>query len=320
MSKLFLRYERLRWLFVNECSTMGCETLGTGEASLRMHIREENTWALRREERCVLGGGRKHWIHWRLLAIPSGKSCCDVRQPLWPSTSSPRWSVCLKCYGPKGLPPSMHSSSLRKSFVVRTPFVWSTFLRRARHGSMDHELYCFMHGLPARHTGSWIPDSDAVACGNEACQLLPLKWAQEMTGRATEHTHAMDLRTWATRKAEECRTCATERLRRCRLRQRLCVSTDLPSKFDDAPLIHAWNAPKYDAALIRAREFARRTSRILLWCVAEDEPQSTEHRNLLDEDLQAKRAEWIQFHDQKRLVFGGECHWYVTCRCDLPRR
>ena len=35
MSALFLRYERLRWLWVDECSTMGLEAISIFEANLR---------------------------------------------------------------------------------------------------------------------------------------------------------------------------------------------------------------------------------------------------------------------------------------------
>ena len=70
-------------------------------------------------------------------------------------------------------------------------------------------------------------------------------------------------------------------------------------KFADAPLIHPWNAPKYDAAIVRAQDYARRAQKVLLWCVAEDRPLSLEHRTLSDEELNEKRETWVTYHDKK---------------------
>ena len=75
----------------------------------------------------------------------------------------------------------------------------SVFLKRARHGSMEHELYCFMLGLPAVHTGSWMLDEDDVLCGNAACKVLPRRWQSEMLDNAW--------RPWEERRSEECHIC-----------------------------------------------------------------------------------------------------------------
>ena len=72
-----------------------------------------------------------------------------------------------------------------------------------------------------------------------------------------------------------------------------------PTKFLDAPLIHPFNAPKYHASLIRAKQYAFRTGRILLWAPAEDQPCHPDHTTLTDEELAVKRQEWSMLHDQK---------------------
>ncbi len=74
----------------------------------------------------------------------------------------------------------------------------------------------------------------------------------------------------------------------------------LDEKIADAPLIHPWNGPKYHASLVRARNYARRTEQILLWAIAEDTPTSSEHRNLDEEELDAKRREWALYHEARR--------------------
>jgi hypothetical protein len=48
MSKLFVKYQRLRWIFIDECSTLGVEKLSLGETNVRTNIRERGTWARRK--------------------------------------------------------------------------------------------------------------------------------------------------------------------------------------------------------------------------------------------------------------------------------
>ena len=37
-----------------------------------------------------------------------------------------------------------------------------------------------MHGLPRKHAGSWMPDTDAVLCENARCQSLADAWRTEV--------------------------------------------------------------------------------------------------------------------------------------------
>ena len=62
----------------------------------------------------------------------------------------------------------------------------SALLYRARHGNMDHKLYCFMHGLPTKHTGSWIPDINNVLCGQKNCRELPGTWERALLAGTDE--------------------------------------------------------------------------------------------------------------------------------------
>ena len=77
ISDFFLKYERLRWLFVDECSTLGCEVLAAGEDQSRKHIRDSNTWALRgRSDR--LFWRRQSMLRWRFLAIQTNTRNIDL--------------------------------------------------------------------------------------------------------------------------------------------------------------------------------------------------------------------------------------------------
>ena len=144
----------------------------------------------------------------------------------------------------------------------------SVFLKRARHGDMEHELYCFMHGLPTKHAGSWMPDENKVSCANPQCQVLAIVWQKEVFSQAG--------RSWEERCRDECSICQEQRQRRCRVLKRPQDHDILDAKFADAPLIHPWNAPKYHASFVRARLCARRTQQLLLWAIAEDTPTSSE--------------------------------------------
>ena len=111
--------------------------------------------------------------------------------------------------------------------------------------------------------------------------------------------------TWEERRDDECNICQKNRRKRCRVLNSTTHDDVQEAKFADAPLIHPWNAPKYHAALVRAKNYARRTEQILLWAIAEDTPLSSEHRNLDEDELDAKRHEWALYHDQKTAGIMG---------------
>ena len=130
----------------------------------------------------------------------------------------------------------------------------SYFLLKARHGNKEHELYCFMHGLPTRNPGSWHPRSGQVECNREKCKKLGDAWKNALL--------AGQAKPWTEGVMEECQTCREERDRRCRVWK---SGRQQAIKFADAPLIHPWNEPKYHAAILRAQHYARRTQRILIF-------------------------------------------------------
>ena len=189
----------------------------------------------------------------------------------------------------------------------------SALLLRARHGNMEHELYCFMHGLPTKHTGSWMPDSNDVLCGQRRCRALPAEWERALSTGTPQ--------TWEQRGAQECHVCKQHRLKRKRVLSSTDDSVVANIKFSDAPLIHPWNAPKYHASLVRARRYARDTNRILLWVVCEDSPIHSDLKTLPEEELNIKRKEWAMYHDQKTSGIMGllplvkNCLLYTSDAC-----
>ena len=109
-----------------------------------------------------------------------------------------------------------HPDSIQELFELTTENrcqdTWlSVFLRRARYADMEHELYCFMHGLPTKHAGSWMPQSDDVLCNSAACENLYAAWAEELSSRTP--------RSWEERCKDECNRCQQHRQTRCRVLQ-----------------------------------------------------------------------------------------------------
>jgi hypothetical protein len=75
------------------------------------------------------------------------------------------------------------------------------------------------------------------------------------------------------------------------------MATDV--KFADAPFIHPNNAPRYHASQIRARNYAQRTRKMLLWVIAEDKPLHRDLTSLAPADLHRRKQQWMTLHDQQ---------------------
>ena len=119
----------------------------------------------------------------------------------------------------------------------------SHVLHGARHGCLDEESFCFLHGYPTKHPGSWDPTQQRVTCGNDGCKHLPTSWTQELKLGKLGDNH------WLRRRSQECDVCAAERKRRCRVMESSDLSQTLAGDdtFAAAPYVHAYNEPKYHA-------------------------------------------------------------------------
>ena len=69
--------------------------------------------------------------------------------------------------------------------------------------------------------------------------------------------------------------------------------------FAAAPYVHAYNEPKYHASQIRALAFGSHYNRVVLWLLAEDRPKSKMIGLLDDRSHNARRQQWLTYHDQK---------------------
>ena len=154
----------------------------------------------------------------------------------------------------------------------RTSDPWlQEVLRQDRQGCESWEVYCFTHGLPTRHVGSWLHSANSPTCGNSACAALLEEWSMQRRQGIS----------WEARQGAECSVCQEERLRRCRVLYPNGANDGKHTQepFAHAPYIHPWNAPKYHAQQLRAVEYAKATNNRILWIVARDCPLPTAEEN-----------------------------------------
>ncbi len=163
-------------------------------------------------------------------------------------------------------------SSLKLLSTRETTATWlKASLTADRQGCESNEMFCFIHGLPTRNPGTWLPveghAAERLTCGNPACKALRLQW--DMLRRR----EAMP---WNERQQIECAVCQSERTRRsCLILHSTAseVSSLPPHKLEaflDAPFVHPVRNPTNHAQRLRAIHFARGRESRILWTVALD--------------------------------------------------
>ena len=150
--------------------------------------------------------------------------------------------------------------SIQQTFLLtepmRTKDPWlKAVLEADRNGNESWEMYCFTHGYPTRHTGSWLPGSKLPACGQSECARLAEEVWPEMwrRSRATWDN-------WLLRLEKECLICKRERKRRCCvLRPGMDEDREryTTQPFTSAPYVHPFRHPSYHATQLRTVLFAK---------------------------------------------------------------
>ena len=265
----FVKYQRLRWILVDETSTVGLEILATVEKKLQQSIRDRDTWKLRP------GGEKRPFAGLNLILtgdlwqFPPVKATAIFQNP-FAENGSFQVAALQKLFWTRGTKAMQHLFELTKEQRCEDPWL-SVVLQHARHGSMTQEIWSFLHGFPTLHAGSWDFKTHTVECGQTTCADLHLQAAA---------LHKQPL---------ECKQCRAERQRRC------LVGKDQKSpKFLNNPFVHGLNAAKYIAANLRARQVAATRREKLLWIVAQDTPLF----HIEPPELPARRENWLQRHDQ----------------------
>ena len=180
-------------------------------------------------------------------------------------------------------------------------------LAEDRNGTESWEVYCFIHGLPTRNPGSWLPLTDTPQCNDPLCLTLRVRW-QMMWQR--------QVMTWKEMQEMECVHCATERKRRC------CIITqkgdpEIHKKgiFRDAPFVHPFRSPTNHAQRLRSLDFARVRKSKILWIVAHDDLISKE-KVKAKAASDATKQTWLMYHDRWTAGIPG----FMPLVLDLPVR
>ena len=263
----FAKYQRLRWLVVDESSTVGLEILATLEKRLQQSTRDRDTWKLRPGGELRPFGGRNIILTGDLWQFPPVKATAIYQNPFQSNTTFQVNALQQICWSHTSLAiPHLFELTLEQ----RCEDAWlSQILHQARHGNMSQEVWSFLHGFPTLHAGSWSFQTNEASCGQKTCNNLHL-----------QPTAPNQL---------ESEICHQERARRC------IVGKDPKAEhFLNHPFVHGLNAAKYIAANLRAKWVATTRKHKLLWIIAQDTPlfhvEATE--------LQARRENWLQRHDQ----------------------
>ena len=179
MSPLFLRCERLRLIFIDEVSTASADDLSVIGDTVRRFTRQQHSWALRSDTVERRWGGVNLVYCGDVWQVRPVCARAIIDNPFRSHTSSAGEAM-LATFWTKGVDSLTGLYELTQEQRCKDKWL-SNVLKAARHGTMDHETYCFMHGLPTRHAGSWMPDTNYVLCKNPTCHQLAQEWDADFT-------------------------------------------------------------------------------------------------------------------------------------------
>ena len=150
-----------------------------------------------------------------------------------------------------------------------------------RSGNEPWAVYCFSQELPTRNCGSWLPSTNAPSCGTARCKKLRDKWQALWERRHLNWSELLQ-------KEPECDLFKAERQRRCQVLDKSPAARErLLTQFADAPYVHPYNQPKYQAQICHAVNFARAQRRKVLWRIAQGWPLTAEELDLDSDRLAA---------------------------------
>ena len=276
----FVKYQRLRWLIVDECSTVALEVL----AVLQKRLAD---WKCRDTTHERPFGGVNFLCAGDFWQFPAVRATSLFQNPFSKGVSVQVANL-HRLFWTHGEDGMQRLFELTKEHRCVDPWL-SHVLLQARHGRLSQEVWCFLHSYPTLHAGSWCPNSGQCDC--KGCNGLAAAWQREIQSGTP--------RSWDVRVREECDVCATERERR-RIVAGSARETPDPqaAKFLEGPFVHGFNAAKYVAALLRARWVAHERQHVLLWVVAQDTPLFQLEPEAAIGELQARKENWLQRHDQ----------------------
>jgi len=319
--QLFENCISMRWLIIDEVSTLALCTMGTMESFLRTKACTRHPYAYRDTQR-----GRQRRIFGGLNLCFAG----DLWQ-LGPVKDHPIFSFPLYkldkddkkirylSHEQKMLAMFWDSKKtgyhdgIQRLFELTVPKRNTTdqwlqmVLEESRNGCQSWEVYCFVHGLPTRNPGSWLPNVAEPLCGDVLCSTLRERW---------DLLWKQDRTPWSERKSMECEVCRVERERRwCIIEQPGHAKSDryLQGVFEEAPLVHPFRCPCNHAQRLRSLQFARKNQSRLLWIVAYDKVISTDKLSKKAQSPEAMES-WLMLPDRRTAGIPG----FFPAVLDLP--
>ena len=180
---LFLNALGIRWFLVDECTTLSPGIMGLLDAFLRRAYARHRYGGRGHAQRPF--GGINVVFCGDLGQLPPAKAAAIFPNPFKARYSCEEQKM-FKMFWCRG------DDSIQKTFELTAPFrskdMWlNEVLAADRYGRETWEMYCFIHGLPTRNTGSWLPSANGPTCGVARCRQL----SSEMWGTMWQRMRGM---------------------------------------------------------------------------------------------------------------------------------
>ena len=287
----FVKYQHLRWLIIDECSTSALEVLAVLEKRLQEAVRARHSWKCRTTGTPRPFAGINILLAGDCWQFPAVKATSIFHNP-FKHGQSVQVANLQKVLWTHDRANIQHLFELTQEHRCVDPWL-SAILHAARHGAVTQEQWAFLHGFPTLHAGSWNPHTNKCCLQKAGLRCLGQAVDQGSVGSEKYHEpgrigakqNAMSAQPNAGGAASlpEHPTLGPIQKTANFCRHRLCMGL---------------NAAKYVAALLRARWVAAEQQHLLLWVVAQDTPLFHTDPDTEAQELQHRKEQWLQRHDQ----------------------
>ena len=159
----FAKYQHLRWIIIDECSTAAVEVLATIEKRLQDATRPKQSWKCRRTGEARPFAGVNVLLAGDFWQFPAVKATSIFQNP-FKENQGIQVAQLQKMFWQHNEYNFGHLFELTVEHRCTDPWL-STVLEAARHGTLTQEVWAFLHGFPTLHAGSWNPRTKKCSCG-----------------------------------------------------------------------------------------------------------------------------------------------------------
>ena len=151
----FVKYQHLRWLVIDECSTSALEVLAVLEKRLQEAVRAKHSWKCRTTGTPRPFAGINILLAGDCWQFPAVKATSIFHNP-FKHGQSVQVANLQKVLWTHDKANIQHLFELTQEHRCVDPWL-SAILHAARHGAVTQEQWAFLHGFPTLHAGSWDP-------------------------------------------------------------------------------------------------------------------------------------------------------------------